>query len=295
MPRVPLPRTCMLAVAGLVALAAVVLARPLASPPDPPSGTIAFARSSGRAIDLHLVDLATGATRRSTRGPGTSTAPAWSPDGQVLAFARRIDIPYSIWLLDVSTARTERITSGAAIDGRPTWSPDGKRLAFASNRSDGATMRIHVVDLDEREPRALTVGGTPNWGPEGAAIAFIDEGDLWTIEADGTGRERLTSGPEEDATPAWSPDGSTIAFSRRIDGRGVLALIDLTTRRVTLIDSGGDDSMPTWSPDGRWVAVSRAGASSASIVAIDVTSGAEHVVTRSTLYDLVPSWRPVND
>ena len=37
---------------------------------------------------------------------------------------------------------------------------------------------------------------------------------LFRISADGTGRQRLTSGSSEDHNPRWSPDGQRIVFIR---------------------------------------------------------------------------------
>ena len=62
----------------------------------------------------------------------------------------------------------------------------------------------------------------PAWSPDGKQIAFradIDgNGDIYVINADGTGRVNLTNNPASDWSPAWSPDGSMIAFQTNRDG-----------------------------------------------------------------------------
>src|SRR5262245_2354633 len=57
-------------------------------------------------------------------------------------------------------------------------------------------------------------------------FAFGLDGDIWVMEADGTGRRRLTRGPGTDFDPTWSPDGAWILFRTdrghyRPDAQGV--------------------------------------------------------------------------
>jgi Tol biopolymer transport system component len=47
------------------------------------------------------------------------------------------------------------------------------------------------------------------------SIAFVRDGDIWTIEPDGSRARQLTSGGSYDSAPAWAPDRKTIAFVRQ--------------------------------------------------------------------------------
>ena len=54
--------------------------------------------------------------------------------------------------------------------------------------------------------------GTP-LSLEGKIVYNAPSGDLWTMNADGTQRRRLTrSGRLTDFSPSWSPDGSRVVF-----------------------------------------------------------------------------------
>ena len=63
---------------------------------------------------------------------------------------------------------------------------------------------------------------TPAWSPDGTKLAFqlVDEstgvqiGDLYVMNADGSGRVNINSNPAYDTDPTWSPDGAQIAFTR---------------------------------------------------------------------------------
>ena len=43
-------------------------------------------------------------------------------------------------------------------------------------------------------------------------IAFERSGDIWTMNADGSGQVNLTNTSAPELDPAWSPDGSKIVF-----------------------------------------------------------------------------------
>lgn len=59
---------------------------------------------------------------------------------------------------------------------------------------------------------------SPRWSPNGKTIAFERGGDIWTMKADGSREQQLTSGPGDDISPGWSPDGKKIVFVRSDDG-----------------------------------------------------------------------------
>jgi TolB protein len=103
----------------------------------------------------------------------------------------------------------------AVTDSYPSLSPDGQQLLFRSNRS--GRVAIWIAKADGSEPRlfyddplAGTDPGTPVWSPDGRTIVFgmtptgatdVNESDVYTIKADGTGVKRLTNTAGDDSHP----------------------------------------------------------------------------------------------
>jgi WD40-like Beta Propeller Repeat len=89
-------------------------------------------------------------------------------------------------------------------------------------------------------------------------IAFQRNGNIWTIDSNGSNPTELTnaSGTNQDA--GWSSDGSRIAFSTNRDGNYEIYVMTgegLGESRVTSYT--GDDFHPTWAPDGQKIAFDR--------------------------------------
>ena len=116
-----------------------------------------------------------------------------------------------------STGRIlRRLTNNPKFDAAPVWSPDGRRIAFYSQR-------------------------TPN-------------GDVFVVNADGTGLKNLTRNQAHDGPGSWSSDGKSIVFdSDRASGTGIYVM-RANGSGVRRLTTGGTDSDPAWSPDGSTIA-----------------------------------------
>jgi len=91
------------------------------------------------------------------------------------------------------------------------------RIAFQV----GSGGDIYVVDADGSGLRRLTEGMDPSWSPDGRQLVFARWTEPWgiyAINADGS-NERLLYSSSVARSPVFSPDGSQIAFHFTTEGR----------------------------------------------------------------------------
>jgi Tol biopolymer transport system component len=207
---------------------------------------------------------------------------AWSPDGRRLAFRGYYglgDGQYDLYLLDANGCHLTRLTR--QVNGvSPSWSPTGRQIAFAVGG-------INVVNADGGGYRRLTRDtstygdSSPAWSARNR-IAFVrswtgtSRGDIYTMNAAGSGVTLLAHGSPRFDQPSWSPDGTAIAFvavTVPLQSAGVIEVANADgTGRHRVSPPSWASYSPAWTLDGRVVFLAKKGAqTSAYIVNSDGT------------------------
>ena len=214
-------------------------------------------------------------------------APALSDDGKYITYVAygsflRGEVFPEMYLANAETgkriARLVKTTLNPDFEqlryiySQPSFSPDGKMLAF-TGQSGGRDV-LYVMDVKSRNilrkfDFELDQVLSPSFSPDGRRIVFSGmrhgSSDLYIASLDAGGYTQVTKDPYGDLQPQWSPDGRTIAFiSDRGDdmdldilkiGKWKLALLDLETQKVSIIDGQGGRALnPQWAPDGKSLA-----------------------------------------
>jgi TolB protein len=157
------------------------------------------------------------------------------------------------------------------------YSPDGSRIAFTSNDNGYKMTDLYVMNADgsgvvtRLTNNPASDGGpdwfpSPNegpvWSPDGSHIVFTADrdgdgiGEIYVVNADGSGLTNLSNNPGVDGFGAWSPDGSRIFLtSGRVgdgiggDGNGEIYVVNADGSGLTnLTKNPGNDYGPGWSP-----------------------------------------------
>jgi TolB protein len=186
---------------------------------------------------------------RITDNPGYDAEPIISTDGKKVVFGSQRDGDFDIYLMDSDGLNVRRLTDRVGYDGGPWFSPDGNSIVWRAwyPETDEEKARWHdcmgnnyivpvpldlwVMDTDGSNKRKIlhnkATNFAPSWHPDGKRIIFSSNMDDWRddiqrfghnfelylIDADGSGLERLTYNTVFDGFPMFSPDGKKLAFA----------------------------------------------------------------------------------
>jgi Tol biopolymer transport system component len=178
---------------------------------SPDGRRIAFSSARGGAGDIYVIRSDGSFPVRLTRGPADDYDPAWSPDGKQIVFASASAAGLRVYVMAADGSGRTPLRDTGANDFSPTWSPDGREIAFASCRN-GAGCGIYRIDIGG-SGRARRVTGNAAyadslaWSPDGRKLAFDARRngafEIYVMNADGSGRRRLTTNSVDDQRPDW--------------------------------------------------------------------------------------------
>jgi len=161
-----------------------------------------------------------------------------SPDGKFMVFTGNFEGDLEIYRAKLDGTDVRRLTSEVGYDGGPFVSWDGKKIVY----------RRQAEDTPERiaEYRALLAEN----------LVRPSKLEIWIMNADGTGKQKVTNLGGANFAPFLHPDGKRIVFSsNHHDPKGRefdLFLVNVDGSGLEQITKSGDfDGFPMFSRDGK--------------------------------------------
>ncbi|WP_433887625.1 TolB family protein [Streptomyces sp. CA-111067] len=148
----------------------------------------------GQQNGLRILDLTTGSTNVLTTE--SDNLPDWSPDGSLILFTRKTSpTNFDICTIKPDGSGLRILTSSGANDGHAVWNHDGSILY----NSGMYGFREEAALYDD---------------------TFQPYGQIFSMNADGTGKKMLTDSQWEDSMPLYLPQALLTGGSSGGDGHG---------------------------------------------------------------------------
>ncbi|MGD0161585.1 MAG: hypothetical protein ABSB39_03870 [Candidatus Sulfotelmatobacter sp.] len=186
--------------------------------------------------------------KQLTNSPGYDAESTISVDGKKIVFTSLRHGDLDIYSMDSDGKHVKQLTHELGYDGGPFYSPDRKWIVYRAyhpqtekeisdykelltqNLIRPTSLELWIMKADGSGKRQITNLGAASFGPsflaDGKRIIFSSNYDpvthstggmgnfeLWLINSDGSGLERITYSDGFDGFPMFSPDGKKLVWA----------------------------------------------------------------------------------
>ena len=202
------------------------------------------------SYDIFMADMSGKIVQQITSAKGYDAEATLSPDGKKMIYCSDKSGDLELYVMDLKSGKEIRVTNELGYDGGAWFSPDGNKIVWRASRpktpeaiaeyksllAEGmvapTNMEVFVANADGSNAKQITVLGQANWAPnftpDGKHIIFCSNHEykrgfpfnMYRIDLEGKGLEKISRDKGFDAFPMFSPDGKKIIFASNRNNGG---------------------------------------------------------------------------
>jgi Tol biopolymer transport system component len=271
---------------------------PTASPTPPPigngKGRIFYQADENGVSHLFTINPdGSGKVQLTSDADANETEPSLSPDGTKVVFLSRpknFKTNHTIKVINIDGTGLTSLTDGSTRKVGPRWFANGTKIVFQGEFTSGGYKRYAILAMNADGSNVTRISKnllsdytTPDVSPDSTKITCEIYGEIYVMNADGSGEVKITGSSLGDikkkTNPLFSPDGKKIlytennvlgggglsgtftAYTMNVDGSGKTKIagdycdgrawsLDGTKILVSCTVSGGARNLSTVNPDG---------------------------------------------
>jgi TolB protein len=202
------------------------------------------------SYDIFKADMSGKIVKQITSAKGYDAEATVSPDGKKMIYCSDKSGDLELYVMDLKSGKEMRVTNELGYDGGAWFSPDGTKIVWRASRpktpeaikeykellAEGmvapTNMEVFVANADGSNAKQITALGQANWAPnftpDGKHIIFCSNHEykrgfpfnMYLIDLEGKGLEKISRDKGFDAFPMFSPDGKKIIFASNRNNGG---------------------------------------------------------------------------
>ena len=202
------------------------------------------------SYDIFMADMSGKIVKQITHAKGYDAEATLSPDGKKMIYCSDKSGDLELYVMDLKSGKEMRVTNELGYDGGAWFSPDGTKIVWRASRpktpeaikeykellAEGmvapTNMEVFVANADGSNAKQITALGQANWAPnftpDGKHIIFCSNHEykrgfpfnMYLIDLEGKGLEKISRDKGFDAFPMFSPDGKKIIFASNRNNGG---------------------------------------------------------------------------
>jgi len=207
--------------------------------PPPPDYSQGYVWPINNTMTIYTANPDGSGLRPLSKAAGYNAESTISRDGKHIVFTSTRNGDLDIYTMDADGSNVKQLTHELGYDGGPFWSYDGKKIVYRSQQPKTPEEIKKYKELYAQglvQPLHL---------------------ELWTMNADGSGKRQITRNGAANFGPYWLPDGKRIIFASNMEDQKAETGFDLYLvnedgtglERVTYYPDF--DAFPMFSSDGK--------------------------------------------